>query len=172
VECATGAARGRDLESRRIVIVHYIACSTSSAVDAKTNRLSLFHVLDEISAPGFPLTLATICVASLFEREVEEDPLQIYNLAFSLNSALLASFPMQVEFHKARRNRAVNTIAGLSIPAPGMVLVSIVQKNRVLAQWPMPAIQTGGVSVGVSPSSTPPRNEKPPTPAKTRPTVN
>ena len=117
--------------------VHYITCAASSAVDGKTNKLSLFHVLDEISSPTYPLRLGSFCVASLFERETSEDAIQSYAVAISLNGALLASFTMKLDFQSARRNRTVNTIAGLTIPGPGALSINIVQRKNVLAEWLM-----------------------------------
>ena len=128
--------------------VHYICCAQSSSLDSKTNQLSLFHVLDEIGGAAFPLVLPNLCVASLFEREPEDGPLQSFNLAVALDGTLLASFTMSVDFSKSRRNRTVNTIQGLSIPATGTVTVSLLQKSRVLAEWQALAVQTGAVGVG------------------------
>ena len=152
--------------------VHYISCATSSAVDGKTNRLSLFHVLDEISGPAFPLQLGSFCVASLFERDPSEDPVQSYALAVSLNGILLASFSMRLDFRGTRRNRTVNTIEGLAIPAPGAVMVSIVQRNDVLAVWRMAAIQVDLATAGGEVPKVP-EHRKPTAAVKARPpTIN
>ena len=133
------------IEERRgaVVKVHYIACAKSSAVDGQTNQLSLFHVLDEIAGAAFPLTLPSFCVASLFEREPDDGPEQAFVLAITLDEALLASFTMKVDFAKSRRNRSVNTIQGLTIPAAGAVSISILQRSKILAVWHALAIQIG-----------------------------
>ena len=152
--------------------VQYMACAGSSSVDGKTNQLSLFHILDELRAQVFPVQLTSFCVASLFEREPGDEPVQHYQLAISLNDALIASFAMAVDFTKSRRNRSVNTIQGLSIPGPGALVMSIVQKTTVLATWHFIAIQVGKP---MDPSKSPPKrqqNEDTPATGKTRPTVN
>jgi hypothetical protein len=117
------------------VKVHYIACAKSSSVDNKTNQLSLFHILDEVGAAAFPLHLQSFCVAALFEREPEEAEVQSFVLAIHLNATLIASFTMQVDFTRSRRNRSVHTIQGLTIPAAGAVSITLTQKSRQLAEW-------------------------------------
>jgi hypothetical protein len=117
------------------VKVHYISCAKSSSVDGKTNQLSLFHVLDEISAPSFPLHLHSVCVAALFERESDDASLQSYALVIKLDGNLLASFTMTIDFTTSRRNRSVNTIQGLTIPGAGAVTIAAVQKGKILAEW-------------------------------------
>lgn len=135
--------------------VHYISCAKSSSVDGKTNQLSLFHILDEISAPSFPLHLQSICVAALFERDPDDGSVQSYALVIKLDGGLLASFTMTVDFTTARRNRSVNTIQGLTIPAAGAVTIAMVQKGKVLAEWRALALPAG--ATGSQPAAeTPP----------------
>jgi hypothetical protein len=50
---------------------------------------------------------------------------------------------MSIDFSTARRNRSVNTIQGLTIPAAGPVTIAIVQKGKVLAEWRALALLTG-----------------------------
>ena len=122
--------------------VRYIACAASSSVDHKTNELSLFQVMDEIGADAFPIRLPSLCVAALFEREADEAPAQSYVMTVSLDAALIASFALQVDFAGARRNRSVNTVKGLAIPAAGLVAVRLSRKDTVLAEWTFVAFQT------------------------------
>lgn len=128
--------------------VHYIACAASSSLDAASNQLSLFHMLDEISGPAFPLSLPSFCVAALFEREAKDAVVQSFVLAVSLDTALIASFTMSVDFSASRRNRSVNTVRGLTIPATGLVTISLLQKTRVLAVWEAPALESGPRTAG------------------------
>ena len=121
-----------------------MSCATSSSVDGKSNQLSLFHILDEISAPAFPLTLTSFCVAALFEREPDDADNSSFVLTITLDDALLASFTMSVDFSRSRRNRSVHTIQGLTIPAPGLIAIALVQKTRVLADWRLLALLSGG----------------------------
>jgi hypothetical protein len=125
------------------VKVHYIACAASSSLDASTNQLSLFHMLDEISGVAFPLALPSFCVAALFEREPKDAVVQSFVLSISLDGTLVASFTMSVDFSTSRRNRSVNTVRGLTIPAAGLVTISLMQKTKVLAVWEAPAIENG-----------------------------
>jgi len=133
----------RDLAEGTAVKVQYITCAKSSSVDSKTNQLSLFHVLDEIGAPSFPLHLQSVCIAALFEREPDDALVQSYSLVIKLDGGLLASFTMTIDFTGARRNRSVNTIQGLTIPATGAVTIAIVQKGKILAEWRALALLTG-----------------------------
>ena len=122
--------------------VHYIACAQSSSLDTKTNQLSLFHLLDEIGGPTFPLVLPSICVAALFEREAEDAPTPSFVLAVTLDGKLVASFTLSADFTKSRRSRAVNTIQGLTLPATGALAITVLQKTRVLAEWRAPVVRS------------------------------
>ena len=148
--------------------VRYIACAAGSSVDHKTNELSLFQVLDEIGAQAFPIRLPSLSVAALFERAADEAPAQGYVMTVSLDAALIASFALQVDFAGARRNRSVNTVKGLAIPAPGLVAVRLAQKSEVLAEWSFVAFQTSAEST--RPREPAPRD--PPRATKGAPTVN
>ena len=128
--------------------VHYICCAQSSSLDSKTNQLSLFHILDEIGGVAFPLVLPSLCVAALFEREADDDAVQPFILAVSLDATLLASFTMSVDFARSRRNRTVNTIQGLVIPAAGLVTITLLQKSKVLAEWRAMAVLAAGAGAG------------------------
>ncbi len=150
--------------------VYYIACAKSSSVDGKTNQLSLFHVLDEIGAPAFPLQLQSFCVAALFEREPEDADVQSFVLAIYLNATLLASFTMQVDFTRSRRNRSVHTIQGLTIPSAGAVSITLTQKSRQLAEWRALALLTAGPAAPATPT-TPAAVSNEPKTAPTKPGV-
>lgn len=136
--------------------VHYIACAQSSSLDTKTNQLSLFHLLDEIGGAAFPLVLSSICVAALFEREAEDASAPSFVLAVTLDGKLIASFTLSADFTKSRRSRAVNTIQGLTLPAPGALAISVLQKTRVLAEWRAPVVRSDlqGTEVSAAPKST------------------
>ncbi len=123
--------------------VHYITCATSSSLDTSSNQLSLFHILDEISGPAFPLFLPSFCVAALFEREAKDAVVQPFILAISLDGMLIASFSMSVDFSGSRRNRSVNTVRGLTLPTPGLVTIGLLQKTKILAAWEAPALKSG-----------------------------
>lgn len=147
--------------------IHYVACALSSSLDAATNQLSLFHILDEIRGPAFPLALPSFCVAALFEREAVDSVVQPFVLAVHLDAALLASFSMSVDFTASRRNRSVNTIRGLTIAAPGLVTISFLQKSRVLAEWRAMAVTNGDRAAATKPVAQPGAAAEPPAePAK------
>ena len=133
--------------------IQYIACAASSSVDHKTNELSLFHILDEIGGSTFPLHVANLSIAALFERTPDEDQVQSYLMTISLDDVLLASFSMQVDFARGRRNRCVNKIKGLTIPTPGRVTIRIMQKADVLATWSLAAFRLGTAATPARPSA-------------------
>jgi hypothetical protein len=150
--------------------VHYIACAQSSALDSTTNRLSLFHLMDEIAAAAFPTTLPSLCIAALFERDATETNQQSCVLTVSLDDVTVASFALSVQFGSTKRTRVVNTVQGLTIPGPGTVTVAIVCRSVVLASWQAQAVCTqppkAGEPVPVA-AKLPPKE-----PARKSPTLN
>lgn len=107
--------------------VKLFICSSSSALDARTNSISIFHVLEEVHAPAYPIVIPGMSVIALLELDDGELINQEMKLRVFLGDQQLFAAPFQTNFQVRRKARAIADFNGLVVPAPGML--------RVLLHW-------------------------------------
>jgi hypothetical protein len=103
-----------------MVTLKLLVCAQSAALDGDTKEVSLFNLLDSVTAVGFPLLLQNMAVLAIFHRE-QADPNTI-NVRFGLlhNDELMApESTVRLAFEDKLRMRQVFRISGLVVPAPG-----------------------------------------------------
>jgi hypothetical protein len=120
-----------------------LLCADSTVIDARTNAISAFHIMEQLNSPAFPVALPRISIIALLTRE-EADPsekelqLQIY-----LGAQRLFAGPMPVAFVQQLSTRAIVDLHGLVIPAPGDVRVVIANEEAALGSWVIKVNQVG-----------------------------
>jgi hypothetical protein len=48
------------------------AIAESAAIDLQTNRLSIFHIWDEVNTTNFPALIPSVAIVAIFTREENE----------------------------------------------------------------------------------------------------
>jgi hypothetical protein len=96
----------------------FAICAQSSAVDAQTNRLSLFHILEQMQAAALPASLSLVLVGIFAKEAGDPDDHSVWVKAWMGGSVLLES-PVAFSFRATTRGRIVAVINGLGIPAHG-----------------------------------------------------
>src|SRR6266850_3708579 len=96
-------------------------CAHSSALDSRKNSISIFHVLEEVHAPAYPVVLAGMSVVSLLELDEGEPMNPEIELRIFLGDQQLFAGPFQANFQVRRKARALAEFNGLVIPAPGVL---------------------------------------------------
>jgi hypothetical protein len=137
------------------------ACTESAAIDAGTNRLSLFHVLEELHVTAFPISIPIMCVVVLLER-LPIEPAQntiLFELKLDGNPAPLIVAPININFQSHLRARAVGQIQGLTIPAPGTLRATIGLNQVQLGSWKIEVSQIGQPQLTVQPTAPPPSTQ-------------
>lgn len=123
--------------------VRLFICSESFALDAARNSLSLFHILEEINSPVFPVALPQMSVVAMFVREEEEPNEPQVRLRIQLDGQELFLGPMGVNFQGHLRTRSLGNIQALVLPRPGRLSVSVEQNDHALASWLVAVNQIG-----------------------------
>jgi hypothetical protein len=121
------------------------ACAESASIDAATNRLSIFHFLDEIHSPIFPAAYPGMTLIALAARE-EAEP---NNFSFTLKIFLsgqeqpLFQGPFLFDFQNRLRSRALAQIAGLVVPGPGTLRFEILDGEKQIGIWETFVVRIG-----------------------------
>jgi len=99
------------------------------------NTLSAFHVLEQLSAPSFPVVLPRISVIGLFVRE-ELDP-ETLQLQLKVVSGAQEVFdgPVTASFQQQPVARIILEMHGLVIPGPGDLSFLITDGDSPLCSW-------------------------------------
>jgi hypothetical protein len=98
-----------------------VLAAENISIDQSTRRMSIFNLLEELSAAGFPGMLPSVAVLVLLERvgiEPEKVPLRI---SATLNNDTLFDLPFDADFQGKLRTRGIINLQGIVLPAAGML---------------------------------------------------
>jgi hypothetical protein len=115
----------------------FFACSESSSLDAQTNRISLFHILEDVSVTAVPIFLYSLAVVAILERDDAEATVQDMLINIENDGKLVGQIPTQVNFLEHKRSRTLTLIQGVMIPSIGTLDVVLNHGGRELGRWPI-----------------------------------
>jgi len=132
--------------------VTLFTCAESFAVDSRSNRPSLFHVLDEFDASEFPVMLPQLHVVAMLERSPHEPEATNANLSvtFGGDSVPLVDAQFAIAFEGKLRARTFGLLQGLAIPAPGIVTATLSMNGQKKASWKITVTQNGQLPLGAA----------------------
>jgi hypothetical protein len=125
-----------------------MACAQSAVIDQQSNAMSIFNIMQEINAPGFPFAIAGMVIATLISLDEGEtgDPTDV-RIRMNLGEMQLLDAPMILQFQGRRNLRHISGIQALLIPTPHDLTVSIHQGDTVLATWPIEIRHVGAPAI-------------------------
>jgi hypothetical protein len=112
-----------------------IACAESAAIDAPTNRLSLFNLLEEFTGQIFPSIVPSLTLIVVTTREAREPEDLELHVKIRVNSNVIYENAIRANFQGKMRVRAITNISGLPIMEPGKVVFSVLHGKRLLGDW-------------------------------------
>jgi len=102
-----------------------ILCAQGIIRDTETDSVSVFNILEAISAPKFPVVIDAIRVFSLTESEpVQAEDMELEWHVYLDDSELLSQ-KARIEFQGKKRHRMFIQIRGLEIPGPGELWITL-----------------------------------------------
>jgi len=119
-------------------LVFFLA-SNSSSVDARTNSLSIFEVIEELQTPGFPTMLRRADFVSLWQRQSGdenqeyEQRLRIVSPDHREVAALVTRFKMG-----GRRHRMIGRFIDVPLQAPGTYQAELCLRIAGTEDWGLP----------------------------------
>jgi hypothetical protein len=117
--------------------------SDGMVVDARSNNVSIFTLLEEITAPAFPILIPRVTITALLQRDANE-PDAVFQLRASMGETTLFETPMGAEFQGRLRTRSILEIGGLAIPGPGPIEFRLIHNTRTLSSWSV-LVHRGGI---------------------------
>lgn len=106
-------------------------CANSSALDSRRNTISIFHVLEEVHAPAYPVVLAGMSVVALLELDEGEPLNPEIELRVFLGKEQLFAGPFQANFQVRRKARALAEFNGLVVPARAFFEYCSIQQDTI-----------------------------------------
>jgi hypothetical protein len=132
-------------------------CSESAAIDARTNTLCAFHIIEQFNAPSFPFVVPRVAILAFLSRE-EADP-SIFQLRLQIFSGVQELFdgPLSVNFAHQLSSRTVVDLNGLLVPAPVQLRFLLLNEDHVLDSWSVIVNQLGqpGLQLNLPPQPPP-----------------
>jgi hypothetical protein len=133
----------------------YLICCESSAFDLFSNRVSLFHIIDQVTAPAYPIALTSLAIVFCLERDNGDPDAVNARVSISYGAQELASYPMAVQFGGNPLARGSGNVQGFFVPGPGRLTVSLNVDEQIIGTWDIDCSQVGEFQFQQTPPSTP-----------------
>lgn len=126
-----------------------LVCAKGVVRDVETGGISVFNILEDIQAGGFPLFMPEMAILAFFERE-QADPAQ-HTIRFRLAIGQTEVFgsSLEIDFRDKLRNRSIVQVFGLPIPHPGFMKLSAEDGDKVLLTYTMIIEKLGRPTIAV-----------------------
>ena len=114
-----------------------VLCLAAEGVirDAETNTISVFNILERITATGFPLFIQRLTFFALWERALEDPERTMGHFRAELGGRDLHTIDLPIDFQGRLLNRTTIRIAGLVVPQPGSLRFSIALEDGTTASY-------------------------------------
>lgn len=144
--------------------VVYLTASQSGATDQGSNLISVFNILENFTAPTFPVAFPVTIIA-IFERDLSESENPEVELVVKMEGQPTALFerPLPFSFQGKKRARVFGMIQSIAVPGPGILSFQIKHRSKSLASWDIEVEQGASalkVQTEVPNSQTPKRPKK------------
>jgi hypothetical protein len=118
-------------------------CSDSTSIDARSNALSAFNIIEQLNAPSFPVVVPRLAILIFLSRE-EGDPsvVQLQLQIFSGTQQLFGG-PLAVNFVQQLSTRTIVELNGLLVPAPAELRLVLRDGDQLLDTWTVTVNQVG-----------------------------
>lgn len=125
----------------------YFCVSESCSLDAQTNRISIFHVLDELNVVAFPTFLTSAAIIALLKKDANDPNEAVLVLKIRTDVGEVGSITLNADFVGKNRLRSIALLQGVLIQQQTASLDFILfHEDRELARWHVP-VQFAGPSV-------------------------
>lgn len=102
-----------------------IICAKGVAVDARTNTVSVFSILEELTPASFPAFIPELSVLALLNRGESEPEGFTVRLTVFLNDDVLLNQSMEISFQGKTNVRAIFEMRGMPILRPGKLVFQL-----------------------------------------------
>jgi hypothetical protein len=128
----------------------FIVCE-SSALDARLQTLSAFHILEEVNAPGFPFVLPRLSIIAMLVREENDSDNPEVQIRTTIGDEQIFSSPLHVHFQNNQIFRTIADLFGFVVPAPGNLRFALRLGENEFASWEVKIEKVGVPQMEVHP---------------------
>ena len=121
--------------------VKFFLCGQSCSLDVRRNSISIFHILEEVHAPAYPVVLPGLSIVALIALDEGEPIDPRIELRISLGDHRLFTGPFEANFEVRRTARVVAEFLAFVLPAPGLLRLVLHSAGREIANWQVPCEQ-------------------------------
>jgi hypothetical protein len=118
-----------------------LVVSESVSIDASTNQLSIFSVLEQISGPAAPFVVPALVVTAVWDPDAG-DELRDWQMTTRVRTALGTQheIPTNFRFGPGRRHRVMQRAMGLPIDAAGAVTFEVLLNGELRGTYVIQAL--------------------------------
>jgi hypothetical protein len=130
-------------------------CCESAVIDARTNSVSVFNIMEELNAVNFPIVVQRISAVLMLSRTEDEPQNLDLHIRITLSEQELYNGPVAVSFHEHLTTRVVADLIGLLIPAPGNLRIDVQDAGISHGHWTTRINRVGQLGPNVFPRMPP-----------------
>jgi len=111
-------------------------CSELASIDAISNNISIFNILEDLQSPKFPITFPRIFITSLWQRKKDEAGMKFEALIKFVNpdDKKIREWKGNWTFNKLR-HRHISIGSNLKFDKPGMYKFRIYIRKKDDEKW-------------------------------------
>ncbi len=122
-------------------------CAKGVVQDAYTRNISVYSILDIISAASFPLYVQEMGVLCILHRRKRDKSQIELELKVLLDGKQLNAFKLKTDFQKSMKNNQIVTLKGITIPSPGILEFVMYYGDRKLKTYEIRVRQIGKAKI-------------------------
>jgi hypothetical protein len=123
----------------------FIGCADHCIIDQRSNRISLFNLVEDFNAVSFPAVQLAFTVLVIATRMPNEPAHQTGDLTISIGPQQILNVPVEFNFQTLNRTRIVTEFQGLPLSNPGTLEVVVRVAGQVFGSWQAPVNSRGPV---------------------------
>jgi hypothetical protein len=113
-----------------------ILCADNVSVDARTNTVSVFNILEEMTPEVLPAILPRVIFFALLEKDEGDVDNNVVTVKVANNATQLVDNQASISFQGKRRARIITTVGNLLISSPGKLDFSLLDsQQRQIGYW-------------------------------------
>jgi len=107
--------------------------------DRDTGQVSAFHIVQNLRAAAYPVSVPKVAFFCLWERDVADPSRSVAEFSIALDGRDVTRQPVDIDFGQQLMNCCTIWIADLEIAKPGHLVFQAAIPGHVAAEWSLAA---------------------------------
>lgn len=118
-----------------MVTAKFMIAAEGVILDSDTKAVSIFSILEDVQAEGFPVFIQKMSLFVVLERAEADSANQEFKIKISLGDIEIGVSPVAVNFQDKMRSNTIIRMYGIVIPSPGLLAATVLDGDRVLCNY-------------------------------------